>query len=650
LTTLFSSKGTGVVLGTQLGRGGEGAVFAVPHNAGLVAKVYHKPLDPLKQAKLRFMPTAGDSQLRSYVSWPTETLHSQAGGPVVGFLMPKVAGRDPIHAVYSPAHRRKERPTAAWDFLVFAARNTACAFESVHSNGHVIGDVNQDSLFVGLDSKVILIDSDSFQIKAGSQVYPCQVGVAMFTPPELQGISSFSSVVRTSNHDNFGLALLIFQLLFGGRHPFSGVPLQKGVGEILEADIKALRYAYATDAASRGIAPPPRPIPMTLVPLHMQAMFHAAFTERGATGQRPTAAQWVAVLDALRTSTRKCSASKMHVIPGHLSKCPWCELEAQGVVYFVDVAAPFVAASNGTSFDLTRVWSRIESIKMPPAVAPPSHTAWSFTPLPLPAGVGYSETKTIFIRIGVVLAGLGGMAAVPDIWFLILPGIWWGCVAAGGESEGMVEERKRRQRALHDAEESYNSLLESAEKSIGQRGFKAKLLTLSKLKEDYLTLEQDEKAGLAKLESTANARQKEKFLEGFFIDKADIPGIGPGRKATLRSFGIETAADVSWSKVSMVRGFGDSLTRAIVDWRAGIERRFVFNPMRAVTDQEKAAVRTKFSVRRAELAAKLNAGSQELEQYSRDAAIKQTALQSALLRSSEAVGQAKANMALVAAN
>lgn len=650
MTTLFSSQGTGIVLGTQLGRGGEGAVFAVPHNAGLVAKVYHKPLDPLKQAKLRFMPGAGDAQLRSYVSWPTETLHSHAGGPVVGFLMPKVAGRDPIHAVYSPAHRRKERPTAAWDFLVFAARNTACAFESVHSNGHVIGDVNQDSLFVGLDSKVMLIDSDSFQIRAGSQVYPCQVGVAMFTPPELQGISSFSSVVRTANHDNFGLALLLFQLLFGGRHPFSGVPLKMGVGETLEADIKALRYAYAADAAFRGIAPPPRPIPMTLVPLHMQAMFHAAFTERGATGQRPTAAQWVAVLDALRTSTRKCSASKMHVIPSHLTKCPWCELEAQGVVYFVDVAAPFVAAFNGASFDLTRVWARIESIKMPPAIAPPASRTGSYTALPLPARVGSSQTKAIFIRIGVVLAGLGGMAAVPAIWFLILLGVWWGWVAAGGESEGMVEERKRRKRALNDAEEAYKNLLESAEKSIGPRGFKAKLLTLSKLKEEYLTLERDEKAGLAKLESTANARQKEKFLEGFFIDKADISGVGPGRKATLRSFGIETAADVSWAKVSMVRGFGDSLTRSVVDWRDGIVRRFVFNPLRAVTDQEKAAVRAKFSVRRAELAAKLNAGPQELEQYCRDAAIKQTAQQSALLRSAEAVGQAKANMAPVAAD
>lgn len=93
-----------------------------------------------------------------------------------------------------------------------------------------MGDVNQNSFMVGRDSKVVLIDSDSFQINANGTLHLCEVGVSYFTPPELQTLSSFIGFERTENHDNFGLALLIFHVLFGGRHPYSGVPLISDAG------------------------------------------------------------------------------------------------------------------------------------------------------------------------------------------------------------------------------------------------------------------------------------------------------------------------------------------------------------------------------------------------------------------------------------
>lgn len=59
----------------------------------------------------------------------------------------------------------------------------------------------------------------------------------------------------------------------------------------------------------------------------------------------------------------------------------------------------------------------------------------------------------------------------------------------------------------------------------------------------------------------AHERQKQRFLDTCFIDRATISGVGPAPKAALRSFGIETAADVSRNKVMQVRGFGEGLTR-----------------------------------------------------------------------------------------
>jgi DNA-binding helix-hairpin-helix protein with protein kinase domain len=56
------------------------------------------------------------------------------------------------------------------------------------------------------------------------------------------------------------------------------------------------------------------------------------------------------------------------------------------------------------------------------------------------------------------------------------------------------------------------------------------------------------------LKSLESKQQLEQYLENFFIEHATIPGIGPGRKATLESYGIGTAADVDKQKIVAVPG------------------------------------------------------------------------------------------------
>ena len=56
------------------------------------------------------------------------------------------------------------------------------------------------------------MDTDSFQVHEGGKHWFCEVGVATHQAPEMQGKSSYKGIVRTPNHDNFGLAVLIFQL------------------------------------------------------------------------------------------------------------------------------------------------------------------------------------------------------------------------------------------------------------------------------------------------------------------------------------------------------------------------------------------------------------------------------------------------------
>lgn len=99
---VFTSTGELTTLGRELGKGGEGAVYDIEEFVDSVAKIYHTPPPALKQDKLVFMAATADAQLLNYVARPQATLHSGRGGKVIGFMMPKVSGKEPIHMIYSP--------------------------------------------------------------------------------------------------------------------------------------------------------------------------------------------------------------------------------------------------------------------------------------------------------------------------------------------------------------------------------------------------------------------------------------------------------------------------------------------------------------------------------------------------------------------
>jgi len=590
------------------------------------------------------MTQTADASLLKYAAWPQDTLHKQKGGPVVGFLMAKVSGRDPIHMVYGPKHRRQQRPNVGWDFLLYVARNTAAAFDTLHVHGHVLGDVNQGNVMVGGDSQVVLIDSDSYQIRAKDTVHLCEVGVSHFTSPELQGISSFKGVTRTSNHDNFGLALLIFHLLFGGRHPYSGVPLSKGVGDALETDIKNFRYAYSRDSASRGIGPPPGSISLSMVPDAMEAMFHQSFTERGVASGRPTASQWVQTLDAQRQKLKKCTALRTHVFPSHLTSCPWCALERKGIVYFIDLGSSATQTANG--FMLAQVWARITAVPPPPAVTIPDPATYSLKGRPV-SGAAANKGSTLGADLAIVFCVVM-FFIFPEAWF-IWGGLAWLAFANREPSEApeRAAERKARRLAEEQAEKNYKQLVGRLKEQAGPEGFRAKRASLEGLKTEYEQLTQAEDKELEQLKSTAQERQRQKFLDGFFIDSADIPGVGPGRKSALKSFGIETAADVRRNAVMQVKGFGPNLTRAVLDWRASCERRFTFNPNTAVTEADRNVVRAKYIARRRTIEGMLAVAPTELAAFNQTAIVRANQLRPQAESAARDLAQARADLALL---
>ena len=322
---VFTNDGKKLTLGKVIGKGGEGAVYGVSETKDIVVKIYNPGKAIEREDKIKAMVSLRLHERPGSVAFPINALRDQ-NGTFLGFSMKRVAGFSNIHDLYGPGSRKTKFPTADFRFLVRAAINLAGAVSNVHASGCVIGDINHSGILVSNRALVTLIDCDSFQFRYGSKLFRCQVGVPEYTPTELQD-KSFKDVDRTVNHDNFGLAVLIFQLLFLGRHPYSGKFQGSGDMDIQRA-IRERRYAYSNRRSETQMLPPP------FVPLpgdfgnSIRATFEQAFAKVSELGtRRPSASDWVARLSELEKILTVCSSNRSHHYPKLSPHCPWCRIE-----------------------------------------------------------------------------------------------------------------------------------------------------------------------------------------------------------------------------------------------------------------------------------------------------------------------------------
>ena len=364
MLTFYDGQNQLRVLGERLGAGGEGTVYAC-EDSGLVAKIYHAPVTEEKAEKLRWMAANKDEQLLKVAAWVVDILQDEPDGKTVGFLMPSVRAKE-IHELYSLKSRRVYFPEATWHFLVHTAANVARAFYNLHENAHIMGDVNHGNCVVLADGTVKLIDCDSYSIKTDKLRYPCEVGVATHLAPELQGVN-LGNVERESKHDNFGLAVIIFQLLFLGRHPFAGNYLG-AEDKSIEDCIRELRFAYGANAKSKHVAQPPGTLPLEAVSPRVAQLFERAFL----TEDRPVPREWIEALEDLSDNLERCALHPGHFFYKQNALCPWCEIEAQtGVMLFPFVTTvPLKNNKDGKSFDIVTIEHLIASFNIPTSALP----------------------------------------------------------------------------------------------------------------------------------------------------------------------------------------------------------------------------------------------------------------------------------------
>lgn len=633
-------RGGLVPLGKELGRGGEGSVYEVANRPDVVAKIYHKPIATEKAAKIEAMAAMKTDRLLSLTAWPVELLQTPGGDPC-GLLMPKVSGHKDVHHLYSPKSRKAEFPNADWRFLIRTAANTARAFAVIHDAGCVIGDVNHGGITVSDKATVKLIDCDSFQVSARGQRFLCEVGVPDFTPPELQG-KSFKGVVRTPNHDNFGLAVLMFRLLFMGRHPFAGRFL--GPGDMpIEKAITEFRFPYGSARASMQMEPPPNTPEIGSASMPVALLLERAFARASVNGSRPTASEWITALEGLEKQLKQCHVNTSHHYVSGLQTCPWCRIEAATGVILFNV---YVHHSGGAgTFDISVAWGKIASIQ-PPGPAPTLVDRQGLGAI-RPCQEAVDAAGSPFMRmVGVALvaaAVIGLCVILPKAWIL-----WLGGGFLIGKAVGS---KNNDNRAIADfttkfraSEAQYRTLKDRWDRDATDHRFVSKLRELEGFRNQWREVPNLRQRRYRELEQEREKAQLKRFLEMFTIDRATIPGIGPGRKSMLESYNVETAWDITDRNVSRVPGFGPALTMKLKEWRRSVERKFRFDPSKGADPRDIAALDREMADLKRKLEQHLIAGPTELTQIRNQIMAQRNSLGRQVNDAYQAMVQAEADM------
>ncbi len=599
-TKVYTIDGTPVLLDQEIGAGGEGSVWSLQSDATLAAKFYYKGISREHAQKLAVMCRLKSDGLLKVAAWPVSTLQVDRNGSPEGLLMPRVTGHQAAHLLYSPKSRRTSFPEAQFPFIVHAAMNVASAFATVHEAGQVIGDVNHGNLLVSERATVALIDCDSFEITDQKEVYPCLVGVPTYTPPELQG-KNFHGIRRTEQHDAFGLAVLIFHLLFLGRHPFAGI-YKNGIADMtIEQAIGEYRFAYFSNSDSTDTQPPPAAPRLADVPPPLSDLFVRAFTRAGLNARRPLACEWIAPLKNLSKNMRQCIANSSHHFSNHLVACPWCRVERMVGIPMFGIKIVIVGAEQ---FHLAEIWAQIETLLVPPEPCPiptsrdfigsvvvdvtigeivrdrRAKRLMSACALALDIAIVFATQDSFILSIVILIAGL---LVVAKLWRWNQPAI------------------EKFEKVSEAAKEDYNSQIQTWERiQAAPVAFEEMKKSVTAARQRFNDLPVMRARMLAELNASRRQKQLRQFLESRRLEDAGLPGIGKGRIALLQAYNIEDAYDVEPSKISDLKGVGPTIRATLLAWRAMVEQQFQFDPSRSLDPREVRALEQELNQRRAE--------------------------------------------------
>lgn len=411
--------------------------------------------------------------------------------------------------------------------------------------------------------------------------------------------------MRTENHDRFGLAVLIYQLLFVGKHPYMGLYRPKDDREKDDPSftelITAFRFAQGPSAHTWGMAPPPYTPTFADIPPELGTLFRRAFERGSEAGTRPRPAEWLSALKRLEESIVECPADPGHKYWGGAHSCVWCRLaERGGPEYYFGVAG-----GVGTfAVDETKLQDVLRQLS---ACGPFdfSYDRRKFTPAhrpeaePLPDGL--DEHRSIATILGVAIGfcvlimpfGLihVGISVVGFLGALVL-GIW---LTIHISQSPWHREHRRRRTARNHALKNLDDIEGEWKQAVldYRRAHSTSSRSIQELVSECRGLASQFQVELQRLAKNAKEAALVRHLRLHLIADAEIPKIGAGRKQILASNNIFTAGDIDQYRIAGIKGFGDKLTYNLMAWREEVIRQFRFDPATGVSPTEQRSITVK---------------------------------------------------------
>ena len=336
-----------ISLKAPIGQGREGAVYPIHGHASTAVKLigpeHPQPVETaLKLKQMVNHPPPATVSRHYLITWPSALVTCDGHPHPVGYSMPllDLSLYRHIGAYFNPSRRRRllstRRSGYTYLHLLLMARNLAKAASHLHARNVLIGDLNSRNVLANDRGRIALIDADSFQVTHpdSGQLHRCAVGTPEYTSARLQD-TDFASQERTIQDDQFALAVMIYQLLHQGVHPYAGTPLpglRPPNAPHIAQRIAEGHYSHLKPPQADYGPTPPTAFIWNDLPLKKQ--FNAVFLHPAGV----SAPAWEQTITNVSRRIRQCRRNPLH---WHFTRnCTWCRYKTLTLI------EPFPAPSE----------------------------------------------------------------------------------------------------------------------------------------------------------------------------------------------------------------------------------------------------------------------------------------------------------------
>ena len=230
--TVYDCAGTALQIPEDniVAGGREGTVYSMPKKDNILIKLYNKPqIDNLEKHQRNTERLCTMFKLirklnlenckKSPLAWPVMPIFDK-NKTIIGFAMYKCDGVS-FRALGSIAGIKRYFPDWTRRELALTALDFVKKLRNLQKSGVQINDFNPSNFLVDRNCNVSFIDCDSFQIAEGNKIHVTNTFISSHCAPELLKNKRLLELPRNAHHVEFGAAIIIFNLLMCGLHPYA---------------------------------------------------------------------------------------------------------------------------------------------------------------------------------------------------------------------------------------------------------------------------------------------------------------------------------------------------------------------------------------------------------------------------------------------